>query len=70
MLSKIGEKKKGVFRNLWVIRMNAALRMRGETYSKFLDKLTKKKVGVNRKILSEIATEDPKAFDRIVEQVK
>jgi large subunit ribosomal protein L20 len=63
-------KKKGVFRKLWITRLNAALRSRGETYSVFLKKLNDKKIGVNRKILSEIAAEDPKSFDRIVEQVK
>lgn len=63
-------KKKGVFRSLWVTRLNAALRMRGETYSKFLKKLNDKEIKVNRKILSEIAQENPESFDRIVEQVK
>lgn len=63
-------KKKGVFRGLWIIRLNGALRSRGETYAKFLDKLTKKNIGVNRKVLSEIAAEYPETFDRIVEQVR
>ena len=63
-------KKKGVFRGLWIVRLNAALRARGETYAKFLDKLNKKNIGVNRKILSEIAADNPESFDRIVDQVK
>lgn len=63
-------KKKGVFRGLWITRLNAALRTEGETYSKFLKKLNDKKVGVNRKMLSEIAKDNPESFKRIVEQVK
>lgn len=63
-------KKKGVFRGLWITRLNAALRTEGETYSKFLKKLTDKKIGVNRKMLSEIARDDNASFKRIVEQVK
>lgn len=61
--------KKGDFRRLWTVRMNAALRPLGTTYSKFIDVLNKKGVKLNRKVLSEIAAEDPKAFKRIVEEV-
>lgn len=63
-------KKKGVFRRLWIVRLNAALRQEGETYANFLDKLTKKKIEVNRKVLSEIAAEDNASFKRIVEKVR
>lgn len=63
-------KKKGIFRRLWITRLNAALRAEGETYSKFFDKLAKKNVGVNRKVMSEIAQDNPKAFKRVIEQVK
>lgn len=63
-------KKKGVFRALWTTRLNGALRMREETYSTFIDKLKKKNIGLNRKVLSEIAAEDSVAFDRIVDQVR
>lgn len=63
-------KKKGNFRKLWITRLNAALRGEGETYSKFFDKLKKKNVEVNRKVLSEVAQENPAAFKRFVEKVK
>lgn len=62
-------KKKGDFRGLWITRLNAALRVQGETYSKFFDKVTKKKVGVNRKMLSEIAQDSPETFKRILDEV-
>jgi large subunit ribosomal protein L20 len=63
-------KKKGAFRGLWITRLNAALRIEGETYSKFIAKLTAKNVGVNRKMLSEIARDNVESFKRIVAQVK
>jgi large subunit ribosomal protein L20 len=44
--------------------------MRGETYSRFTKKLTDKKIELNRKMLSEIAVENPESFDRIVEEIK
>ena len=63
-------KKKGVFRSIWITRMNAALRADGETYSKFIKKLADKKIVLNRKMISQIAREHPEAFKRILEQVK
>lgn len=63
-------KKKGNFRRLWIVRLNAALRQEGESYSKFFDKLNKKKISLNRKVISEIAIENKEAFKRIVDQVK
>ena len=63
-------KKKGVFRALWNVRINAALRPLGTTYSKFIDMLKKKNVDLDRKVLSEIAHKSPNSFARIVEQVK
>jgi large subunit ribosomal protein L20 len=62
--------KKRVFRRLWTTKINAALRTRGFTYSKFIDVLKKKNVEVDRKILAEVAENHPKAFDSIVEAVK
>ncbi len=62
--------KKGDFRRLWTVRLNAALRPLGTTYSKFIDALHKKNVELDRKVLSEIARNEPEAFARIVEQVK
>lgn len=63
-------KKKGNFRSLWITRLNAALRLEGETYSAFIGKLTAKRIGVNRKMLSEIAKDNVESFKRIVAQVK
>lgn len=63
-------KKKGNFRRLWITRLNAALRPLGFSYSRFIDVMNKKEVGVNRKVLSEIAKENPESFKRIVEEIK
>lgn len=62
--------KKRDFRSLWIVRLNAALRPLGLTYSKFINKLTEKKVALDRKVLSQIAVEHPDAFTKIVEKVK
>ncbi len=64
------KQKKRLFRGLWNIRMNAALRTNGTTYSKFIGALKKKNIPLNRKVLSEIAAQYPAAFTRIVEKVK
>lgn len=67
----VGRKdRKGNFRRLWIIRLNAAVREHGLTYSQFINLLKIKKVGLDRKVLSQIAVEHPKMFDKIVEQVK
>lgn len=63
-------KKKGDFRKLWTVKLNAALRPLGFSYSVFIDTITKKGITLNRKVLSEIAHEEPEAFARIVESVK
>ena len=57
--------KKSNFRKLWIARINAAARMNGTTYSKLIAGLKKANVTVNRKMLSEIAINDPKAFTEI-----
>jgi large subunit ribosomal protein L20 len=62
--------KKNVFRRLWTVQMNAALRELGATYSTFIDKLTKRGMILNRKVLAEIAQDNKESFARIVEQVK
>jgi large subunit ribosomal protein L20 len=62
--------KKRQFRRLWIIRINAAARMRGLTYSQFIDGLKKAEIELNRKQLSELAIHDPKAFDSIVEEAR
>lgn len=62
--------KKREFRRLWNIRINSAVREYGLSYSRFIYTLRKKKVGLNRKVLSEIAINDPETFKKIVELVK
>ena len=62
--------KKRDFRKLWIIRINAAVRSFGLSYSQFIQKLTVKKIGLDRKILAQIAVEHPKIFEKIVDHVK
>ena len=60
--------RKREFRRLWILRINAAARMRGTTYSKLMDGLKKADITLNRKQLSELAIHDPGAFDMLVEK--
>ncbi|MFO1011028.1 MAG: 50S ribosomal protein L20 [Planctomycetota bacterium] len=62
--------KKRTFRRLWIIRVNAAARMRGMSYSTFIDGLKKAKIDLDRKQLSELAIHDPKAFDALVNEAR
>lgn len=62
--------KKNVFRQLWIVRMNAALRPHGLSYSTFIGLLKKKNVALDRKILADLAAHEPNAFARIVSQIK
>ena len=62
--------KKGVFRQLWIARINAATRGLGVTYSKFMAGLKKAGVGIDRKVLADMAVNDPAAFGSIVEKVR
>ena len=62
--------KKRDYRDLWIARLNAACRPLGVTYSRFIEGLTKAKVLLNRKMLSEIAIHDPKGFAEIVSLAK
>ena len=64
------KQRKRDFRKLWIIRINAAVRNYGLSYSKFMDGLNKANINLNRKILSELAVRDPEAFKSIVEKVK
>ena len=61
------KQRKRDFRKLWITRINAACRLNDISYSRFIEGLTKAGVGVNRKMLSEIAINDPKAFAELVE---
>ena len=62
--------KKRNFRSLWITRINAAARQHGLTYSQFMGKLNAQNVGLNRKVLADLAMNDPKAFEAIVNSVK
>lgn len=61
--------KKRTFRSLWIIRLNAALRAHGLTYSKFIPLLAKSDLTLNRKVLSELAAKDPAAFELLVKKI-
>ncbi len=63
-------KKKRVFRALWQVKINAAVRPLGLSYSRFIDGLKKKNIEIDRKILAEIAEKRPEIFEKIVENVK
>ena len=60
--------RKREFRRLWIVRINAAARLNDMSYSNFMNGLSKAGGEINRKMLSEIAIHDPKAFDQLVEQ--
>lgn len=62
--------KKRSYRNLWNLQINALARENGATYSKFMNGLKTKKIELNRKVLSELAKEQPEIFKKIVEQAK
>ena len=62
--------RKRDFRSLWIARLNAACREHGISYSRFIQGLKKAKVLLNRKILSELAISDAKAFAKLVETAK
>jgi len=62
--------KKREFRSLWIIRINAAVRALGMSYSQFMNKLKHMDINLNRKALADIAYNDPQAFNNLVELVK
>ncbi len=62
--------KKRAFRRLWITRINAATRMHGMSYSKFIHALNSKEVGLNRKVLADLAMNHPDAFKAVVDSVK
>lgn len=67
----IGRKhKKRNFRALWIQRINAAVRLHGMNYSVFMGKLGKTSIQLNRKVLADLAMNDPKAFAAIVKAVE
>ncbi len=69
--SYVGRKlKKREYRQLWIARINAAVREEGLTYSQFIDRLNKKGVELNRKVLADIAMNQPESFKALIASVK
>ena len=62
--------KKRTFRSLWIMRIGAAVRAQGMTYSQFIGKLNAKGIALNRKVLADLAMNEPKAFEALVKAVK
>jgi len=62
--------KKGDFRRLWNVKINAALRQHGLTYSKFMGAAKKKNLGLDRKALAHLAEFKPETFKKVIESVK
>ena len=62
--------KKRTFRALWIMRINAGARLYGMSYSQFMGKLKANNIDLNRKVLADLAINDPKAFEAIVQKIK
>ena len=62
--------KKRMFRRLWITRINAAARLHNMSYSAFIANLKNKGIELNRKVMADMAMNDPDAFSRLVENVK
>ena len=62
--------KKRTFRALWIQRINAAARLHGMSYSELMGKVIEKDVRLNRKVLADLAVNNPEAFKAVVEKVK
>jgi len=64
------KKKKGEYRSLWIIRLNAACRESGITYSRFISGLKAAQITLDRKVLADLAVTEPAVFALLVEQAK
>ncbi|MBR4038058.1 MAG: 50S ribosomal protein L20 [Tidjanibacter sp.] len=62
--------KKREYRSLWIQRINAAARQHGMTYSEFMGKVNAKGIALNRKVLADLAMNNPQAFEAVVNMVK
>lgn len=62
--------KKRAFRRLWIARINAAVRLHGMNYSTFINKLSKNNIDLNRKVLADLALNEPESFASIVNAIK
>jgi len=61
--------KKRDFRSLWIVRINAACRLNGTTYSRFMNGLNQKGIELNRKVLADMAVRDPEGFANLVQDI-
>jgi large subunit ribosomal protein L20 len=69
--SYVGRKlKKREYRALWIARINAAVRAEGLTYSQFIHKLAEKNIDLNRKVLADLAMNEPESFKSLINSVK
>jgi large subunit ribosomal protein L20 len=69
--SYVGRKlKKREYRALWIARINAAVRAEGMTYSQFIHKLAAKNIDLNRKVLADLAMNEPESFKSLINSVK
>lgn len=69
--SYVGRKlKKRDYRGIWIVRINAAVREEGLTYSTFMHRLAEKNIGLNRKVLADLAMNEPETFRQLVASVK
>jgi len=67
----VGRKlKKREYRSLWIVRINAAARQEGLSYSQFINKLSAKGINLNRKVLADLAMNEPETFKKLVAEVK
>ena len=64
------KQKKREFRGIWIARINAGARQHGLSYSEFMGKLHKANIGLNRKVLADLAMNHPTAFESLVKKVK
>jgi large subunit ribosomal protein L20 len=62
--------RKGQFRRLWIMRINAAARLNGLTYGRLIDGLNKASIAIDRKVLADLAVRDPNAFAAVAAQAK
>ena len=63
-------RKKGEFRRLWIVRINAAARLHELSYNRFMSGLKRAGVDINRKVLADLAVRDPAAFEQLAEVAK
>ncbi|CAG0968344.1 MAG: 50S ribosomal protein L20 [Bacteroidetes bacterium] len=64
------KQKKRLYRGIWIQRINAAVREHGMSYSEFMGAVNKKGININRKVLADLALNNPEAFKAIVDSVK